>query len=328
VWSLGITLIEVLTQRVPAWDAARMEMAAPDLSKNLPEPFRAIVQRCFRVDPGQRIKLREIAERLEGREARPAEKPASLAEAPATKPGRGDAISATARKRANGPYWLVLAVAIAVIVFLVLRPRPSTQPAEVQSSTSPTQNASPQDSTPQSSTPQNSTPQSHAPQSPAQQSSSQQSSAQEGPAQQSPAQPNSAQRVPAQQASPPPRAQAAPAERQTAQLPSNEAARGEQKSPTSSDEIIERPMPQVARSAQRTIHGKLKVRVRVEADAAGNVTDAKLKDAGPSPYFAHAALEAARRWKFAPAADGDSREWTLLFAFSRARIEMSASRAP
>jgi TonB family protein len=62
-------------------------------------------------------------------------------------------------------------------------------------------------------------------------------------------------------------------------------------------------------------------------DSAGNVTEAKVKEAGPSKYFAHLALEAARRWKFAPAPDGTNRDWTLLFAFTRGRTEMSANRA-
>ena len=85
-------------------------------------------------------------------------------------------------------------------------------------------------------------------------------------------------------------------------------------------------MPQVSPSARRTISGKIKVRVRVQVDAAGNVTEAKLKESGSSKYFARVALEAARRWKFAPA-PAASRDWTLLFAFTRARTEMSAARA-
>ena len=86
-------------------------------------------------------------------------------------------------------------------------------------------------------------------------------------------------------------------------------------------------MPQVSPSARRTISGKIKVRVRVVVDSAGKVTEARLKDAGPSRYFARVALEAARRWKFAAAPDSNRRAWTLLFAFTRARTEASASRA-
>jgi TonB family protein len=85
-------------------------------------------------------------------------------------------------------------------------------------------------------------------------------------------------------------------------------------------------MPQVSASAHRTIQGKIKVRVKVDVDAAGNVAKAKLESAGPSKYFSRVALEAASGWKFSPAQAGESgaREWNLQFAFSRARTDVSA----
>jgi TonB family protein len=88
-------------------------------------------------------------------------------------------------------------------------------------------------------------------------------------------------------------------------------------------------MPQVSPSARRTIQGKIKVRVKVEVDAAGNVAKAKLESAGPSRYFSRIALEAAREWKFSPAQAGETggREWKLQFGFSRAKTEASAVRA-
>jgi TonB family protein len=89
-------------------------------------------------------------------------------------------------------------------------------------------------------------------------------------------------------------------------------------------------MPQVSPSARHTIHGKIKVRVQVSADAAGNITQASLKTAGPSKYFAHAALEAARQWKFAPAPGAQSnrpRSWLITFGFTRAKTEASATPA-
>ena len=88
-------------------------------------------------------------------------------------------------------------------------------------------------------------------------------------------------------------------------------------------------MPQVSPSARRTIQGTIKVRVRVEVDAAGNVAKTTLELSGPSKYFSRVALEAAREWKFAPArADEPTvREWKLQFAFRRAKTEASAVRA-
>jgi TonB family protein len=87
-------------------------------------------------------------------------------------------------------------------------------------------------------------------------------------------------------------------------------------------------MPQVSPSARRTIQGTIKVRVRVDVDAAGNVVKAKLESAGPSKYFSRVAMEAAREWKFDPAGRGesDTREWKLQFAFSRAKTGVSATR--
>jgi len=92
--------------------------------------------------------------------------------------------------------------------------------------------------------------------------------------------------------------------------------------------VVQRVMPQVFPSARRTIQGKIKVRVKVEVDAAGNVAKATLESAGPSKYFSRVALEAARAWKFSPVPAGESgaREWKLQFAFSQAKTEVSAVR--
>jgi len=86
-------------------------------------------------------------------------------------------------------------------------------------------------------------------------------------------------------------------------------------------------VPEVSASARRTIQGTIKVRVKVEVDAAGNVANAKIESAGASRYFSRVALEAARRWKFSPAAgEVGAREWKLQFAFSRTRTDVSAVR--
>ncbi len=108
-------------------------------------------------------------------------------------------------------------------------------------------------------------------------------------------------------------------------------ARGDEKASATVDQsgVVRRVMPQVSPSARGTIQGRVRVRVKVEVDAAGNVAEAELESAGPSKYFSRLALEAARGWKFSPARAGESgaREWTLQFAFSRARTDVSAVRA-
>jgi TonB family protein len=76
-------------------------------------------------------------------------------------------------------------------------------------------------------------------------------------------------------------------------------------------------LPNVSRRALDTITGTLKVRVRIKVDRAGNVTEANLESAGPSPYFARLALAAANGWKFTAGPQPTQTEWRLLFEFRR-----------
>jgi len=81
--------------------------------------------------------------------------------------------------------------------------------------------------------------------------------------------------------------------------------------------VVHEQIPAVPHGARRTIHGHIKVAVLVNVDRSGNVTDAMLQNPGPSWYFARLARDAARKWKFAPADDQDSRQWLLRFEFAR-----------
>jgi len=255
LWSLGITLVEVLTQRLPAWDAAGVKTNAPEVGGGVPEPFRGIAQRCLEMEPSKRCGIREIRDRMEAAKA--------IGETIRIQEAMTSAATAAAQKeRAKWPYWLALAAVIVVAALLMMRALSSSAPEGGESSA---------------------------------------------------VQPTAVQRAPIESAP----AQPAP---QPAQK--KEAAAG--------DGVVERVMPEVSPSARRTIQGKIRVRVRVDVDANGNVAEATLKDAGPSKYFARVALEAAKRWKFAPGRDKgeeESRAWTLLFAFSRERTEASAARA-
>jgi TonB family protein len=125
-----------------------------------------------------------------------------------------------------------------------------------------------------------------------------------------------------------------PTEAQSTQAPQRAATENSQPatgttSPSTPSGVVRRIMPQVSPNARRTIQGKIKVRVKVEVDAAGNVANATLESAGPSKYFSRLALEAARDWKFSPAQAGEQgapRDWKLQFAFSRTGTEVSAVR--
>jgi TonB family protein len=63
VWSLGITVVEALTQRPPVW--AGTEEAEPLLPQTLPEPFLDIARHCLRRDPQRRWTVAQIVARLE-----------------------------------------------------------------------------------------------------------------------------------------------------------------------------------------------------------------------------------------------------------------------
>jgi TonB family protein len=127
--------------------------------------------------------------------------------------------------------------------------------------------------------------------------------------------------------SPPTDAQSTQASQSTAAEISHPAT--ETTNPDNRSGVVRRVMPRVSPNALRTIQGRIKVRVNVEVDAAGNVGKATLESAGPSKYFSRVALEAARDWKFSPAQAGEqgvAREWKLQFAFSRSGTEVSAVR--
>jgi len=63
-WSLGMTLVEALTQRLPEWERSAAE-AEPIVPDTLAEPFLQIARRCLRRNPALRLKAADISSRLE-----------------------------------------------------------------------------------------------------------------------------------------------------------------------------------------------------------------------------------------------------------------------
>jgi len=100
------------------------------------------------------------------------------------------------------------------------------------------------------------------------------------------------------------------------------------KTPTqpSTQEVVHEEIPDVPRSARNTIHGHIKVSVRVTVDSSGNVIDQSLENPGPSKYFARLATESSMKWKFAPADGQDSRAWLLHFEFARGGTTAHAAK--
>ncbi len=291
VWSLGATLAEGMAQHVPVWDAARM--SAAEIEKGIPEPFRSIVGRCLEIDPRKRCGFGEIRDRLErvgeNREALPAKRAPTLV--------RSGGIP---ERSSKWSYWVAGVAALGVAILLIARPwsaeKPASKEASVQPQTTPSQTAPVQGAPVQAATSQ----------AEASQPAATRSSV-----------------VPSGAAASKPSAGGPPAASKAAEGASSETGKAVPK-----DGVVLRVMPEVSPSARRTIEGRIRVRAKVDVDADGNVTEAKLTDAGPSKYFARVALEAARGWKFAAAPDeGGKREWTLLFIFTRARTEATATRA-
>ena len=84
VWSLGITLVEVLTQKLPVPSASQGD---PEVPASLPEPFFDIAKHCIVTNPESRYRVAEIKERLHQVPA-PAQKTLSAAHETAILQGR------------------------------------------------------------------------------------------------------------------------------------------------------------------------------------------------------------------------------------------------
>lgn len=106
----------------------------------------------------------------------------------------------------------------------------------------------------------------------------------------------------------------------TSKLSSGSSARGE---------VIDQALPEPSAKAMDTIQGTVRVGVKVQVDAAGNVSEATLDAPGPSKYFADQALKAARQWIFSsPESNGRSvpSEWLIQFYFKQSGVKANATQ--
>jgi TonB family protein len=113
-------------------------------------------------------------------------------------------------------------------------------------------------------------------------------------------------------------------------LPHRASGSAEQRrhlSANTSSAVIHEEIPRVPQRARDTIHGRVKVAVRVTVDRSGNVVRDRFENAGPSKYFNRLASEAARKWKFSSADNEGSREWLLRFEFGRDGTTVHAIRS-
>ena len=298
LWSLGATVVEVLTQRPPAFDAqANRDAVVPD---SLPEPFDAIVRACLRREPAERATLHEVRAILEGKAVAPVapaqpapeitiEPAKTLASKVETTRGEaereGDAgfrlrIRVPAKSRLTMLVALLVVVAAAIAIFALV---------------------------------------SHKARHPGQLGNEATAPATAQPAAQPAGSPAGQERANTESQSP-------------SQSPNQGPSQGEGQGQGSTGRIekggvADRVMPDVPANASRTIQGKVQVEVRVVVDTEGRVANAEFASQGVSRYFANLALEAARRWRFAPARAGGQAVrsvWVLRFVFRENGTEASA----
>jgi TonB family protein len=117
VWSLGMTLVEALTQKVPVLEAGRKE---PSLPRSVPVVLADVVRHCLCLEPKQRWTVEQIAARL--------------SPVAAASPTRNEVTRGSQQSRDIKRYVAVaVAVAVLAVIFIagrkIMHSRPSVEPA-------------------------------------------------------------------------------------------------------------------------------------------------------------------------------------------------------
>src|SRR6202158_5721000 len=328
VWSLGMTLVETLTQHTAILQPG--DQADPIVSDTLPEPFLDIARHALRREPRRRWTIPEIAARVNpvAAAAAAAQTVSPLAVPPSSVPAvpaaklqvpKFDAPSSRAQTQpprsqaANPPrqtlflpnYVVPVAAVLLVIVGIFALPKILGHRSDASSSASTA--SAPPEGQPK----------------PTEQPTACENRAASEPSATSATQ-NSLKTAEKKRAAEPQssaEAEAAPssASVRTDTFPSCNAPSASA-STSERGEVLEEILPEVSEKARATIQGVVRVSVRVHVDPTGNVSEASLSSAGSSKYFAALALKTARRWQFSsPDRGGHSvpSEWLIRFQFSR-----------
>jgi TonB family protein len=144
IWSLGVTLVEALTQQLPIWDAA--SDAEPVVPASLPKPFSEITRECLHIDPARRCSLSDIRALLAGK-PKPATPPVRIQ----TPPPSEITDKTTPARSALIPLIAGFVLLVAIIIGLVMRSH-KTETAPLQTET--TQQAPPAEPEPKAVAPQ------------------------------------------------------------------------------------------------------------------------------------------------------------------------------
>jgi serine/threonine protein kinase len=337
VWSLGVTLVEALTQHPPVFSSE--QSADPVVPRELPDLFLVIAKHALRRDPHHRWSVAEIAARLNPAPLAAAAgvtSPSPVAQmAPmvpmtnasplsvplSSEPAVPLAIMPTAAeiplrreprqaKRGNLSLYdylvpvLLGAAVFAGLIFAIPRllnfhSQPSSTSASVTSGQPAAKPVESRDLQPVA------------------------APAAKAPGKVASSEPANKMKRPVENSSPAPapavlRADPAPAPRAKAAA-----------EPVGRGEVLNEVLPKPPQKALGTIHGTFHVVVKVQVDAAGNVVGAELNSPGPSKYFAGLSEKAARQWQFSgaeAAGHGIPSVWLIRFDFASSGIHANAQQ--
>lgn len=365
IWSLGVLLVEVLTQRPPRWDGS-----GPRIPASVPQPFSAIASECLRLDPCRRCTIGDIKMHLappgRGTPAlvRPPKlfvvPPAAVAAAPARALEGSPLLTPPAPEQAPPPpaaeappHAIGRAEPPAEGAPEPLGAEPLPQPAGAPPNEAKTRRGSPHPRIPAripAAAPAKVAPEPGANHRAtlvsaamalaaaglaltlAQHHSRPRSRAARSSAASAAPAPAAkpitpAASMPAHPASPP----ATPAPARTVPASLNGGS-GAAPGPATPGAVLHQVLPDVTQRALSTIRGRLVVIVRAQVDANGNVSQATFDYEGNSHYLKTAALAAAQNWKFRAARIGGRpvpSVWDLQFWFEPAGPSVvSTERAP
>ena len=107
IWSLGATLVAVMTQKEPNANVAREPLAVPEA---IPQPLRGIARQCLQIDAKQRGTASDILARLQPKAAR-------TQAVPAPSPARNKVVE-TRPSHESRKLWIVVPVVIIAILLI------------------------------------------------------------------------------------------------------------------------------------------------------------------------------------------------------------------
>jgi len=343
VWSLGVTLVEALTQHPPAFSSE--QSADPLVPRELPDLFLVIARHSLRRDPSHRWSVAEIAARLNPAPLaaaaagvasslpippvapmEPTAPAASisplnvpLASEPAVPLAKIPAAAETPLRRISPPvkrgnasmfdYLVPVLLGAAVFAGLVFAiPRIFNfhgQPSSTSASVTSEQPAAPK---------------------PVESAELQPAAvpASKAPEKIGSSEPPNKPKRPVQASSPTP----APAVLRTDPAPARRAKTAGEV--VGRGEVLNEVLPQPPHKALTTIHGTFHVIVKAQVDAAGNVISSQLDSPGPSKYFAGLSEKAARQWQFSgaeAAGHGIPSTWLIRFEFTSTGVHATAQQS-